>query len=39
MIIPMYVEIVPNRNSRPAVLLREAWREGAKLKKRAPWLT
>lgn len=30
----MYVEIVPNRNSRPAVLLREGWREGAKVKKR-----
>lgn len=30
----MYVEIVPNRNSRPAVLLREGWREGNKVKKR-----
>ena len=30
----MYIEIVPNRNSRPAVLLREGWREGAKVKKR-----
>ena len=30
----MYVEIVPNRNSRPAVLLREGWREGSKVKKR-----
>jgi hypothetical protein len=28
------VEIVPNRNSRPAVLLREGWREGSKVKKR-----
>src|ERR1700686_2557205 len=33
-IIPMYIEIVPNRKSRPAVLLREGWREGAKVKKR-----
>ena len=24
----MYVDIVPNRNSPPAVLLREGWREG-----------
>ena len=24
----MYVDIVPNRNSRPAILLREGWREG-----------
>ena len=30
----MYIEIVPNRGSRPAVLLREGWREGAKVKKR-----
>ena len=30
----MYVEIVPNRNSRPAVLLREGWREGRKVCKR-----
>ena len=30
----MYVEIVPNRNSRPAILLREAWREGRKVCKR-----
>lgn len=30
----MYVETVPNRNSRPAVLLREGWREGKKVKKR-----
>jgi Transposase DDE domain len=32
--VPMYVEIVPNRDSRPAVLLREGWREGTKVKKR-----
>src|SRR6266566_513285 len=24
----MYIEVVPNRNSRPAILLREGWREG-----------
>ncbi len=30
----MYVEIVPNRNSRPDILLREGWREGKKLCKR-----
>ena len=38
----MYVEEVPNRNSRPAVLLREGWREGRKIRKRTlanltPW--
>ena len=31
---PMYVERVPNRNSPPAVLLRESWREGSKTRKR-----
>lgn len=30
----MYIESVPNRNSPPAVLLRESWREGGKTKKR-----
>ncbi len=30
----MYVEIVPNRTSRPAVLLREGWREHGKIRKR-----
>ena len=30
----MYVDIVPNRKSRPAVLLREGWREGKKVCKR-----
>jgi hypothetical protein len=30
----MYVEVVPNRNSRPAVLLREGWREQGKIRKR-----
>jgi hypothetical protein len=30
----MYVARVPNRNSPPAFLLREAWREGGKVKNR-----
>lgn len=30
----MYVEIVPNRNSPPAILLREGWRDGKKTRKR-----
>ncbi len=30
----MYIERVPNRNSPPAVLLRESYREGKKVKKR-----
>jgi len=30
----MYIEQVPNRNSRPAILLREGWREGKKTYKR-----
>jgi hypothetical protein len=30
----MYIERVPNRNSRPAFLLREAWREGKQIRKR-----
>ena len=30
----MYVETVPNRSSRPAVLLREGWREGGRVRKR-----
>ncbi len=30
----MYIDVVPNRNSRPAVLLREAWREDKKIKRR-----
>jgi transposase len=32
--IPMYIEFVPNRNSPPAILLREGWREGKKVRKR-----
>jgi len=30
----MYIAVVPNRDSPPAVLLREAWREGKKTRKR-----
>jgi hypothetical protein len=30
----MYIECVPNRNSPPAILLRESWREGKKVRKR-----
>lgn len=30
----MYIEVVPNRNSRPAILLREGWREGKRVRKR-----
>ena len=30
----MYIERVPNRNSPPAILLREGWREGKKIRKR-----
>ena len=32
--VPMYIETVPNRNSRPAILLREGWREGKRVRKR-----
>jgi hypothetical protein len=30
----MFIDIVPNRNSPPAILLREGYREGGKVKKR-----
>lgn len=30
----MHIESVPNRNSRPAILLRESYREGGKVRKR-----
>src|SRR3990170_2529043 len=30
----MYIDVVPNRGSRPAVLLREGWREGTNVRKR-----
>jgi hypothetical protein len=32
--VPMYIERVPNRNSRPAILLREGWHEGKEVCKR-----
>ena len=32
--VPMYIETVPNRSSRPAILLREGWREGARVRKK-----
>jgi len=32
--VTMYIDRVPNRKSPPAILLREAWREGKKIKKR-----
>jgi transposase len=33
-IVLMYISVVPNRNSPPAVLLREGWREGQKTRQR-----
>jgi hypothetical protein len=30
----MNIDVVPNRNSKPAILLRESYREGRKVKKR-----
>lgn len=33
-IVTMYIDVVPNRKSRPAVLLREGWREGGTIRKR-----
>ncbi len=29
-----HIETIPNRNSKPAILLREAWREGKRIRKR-----
>ena len=34
MVVTRYIDTVPNRNSPPAILLREGWREGGKVKKR-----
>jgi hypothetical protein len=34
MIVVMYIESVPNRNSPPCILLRESYRQGAKVRKR-----
>jgi hypothetical protein len=33
-IVAMYIDVVPNRSSAPAILLREAWREGKRIRKR-----
>src|SRR3990172_2432553 len=33
-IVPMYIARIPNRNSPPAILLRESFREGKKVRKR-----
>ena len=33
-IVTMYIDVVPNRNSPPAILLRKAWREGRKIRKK-----
>ena len=33
-IVAMHIDVVPNRDSRPAYLLRESYREGAKVRKR-----
>ena len=30
----VYVEDIPNRNSPPAILIREAWREGKRIRRR-----
>ena len=30
----MFIDVIPNRTSPPAILLREAWREGSKIRKR-----
>ena len=34
LMVAMHVEIVPNRNSKPAILLRESYRDGKKVRKR-----
>jgi hypothetical protein len=34
MLQPLYIENLPNRGSRPTILLRESWREGKKVVKR-----
>ena len=30
----MYIETIPNRQSRPTILLREAWRDGKQVRRR-----
>ena len=32
--VAMYIDVVPNRNSPPCVLLRESYRDGGKVRKR-----
>ena len=32
--VPMYIDTVPNRKSKPTILLREGWREGKKTRQR-----
>ncbi len=32
--VSMFVDVVPNRNSRPTILIRQAYREGGKARKR-----
>ena len=32
--VDMHIHVIPNRNSKPAILLRESYREGGKVKKR-----
>ena len=32
--VTMYIESIPNRNSRPTILLRTAWREGDRIRKK-----
>jgi transposase len=32
--VAMYIDVVPNRSSPPAILLREAWRDGKRIRKR-----
>ena len=34
MLVPMYIDVVPNRASPPAILLRESYRDQGKVKKR-----
>jgi len=34
LIVAMHIEIIPNRNSKPAILLRESYRDGKKVRKR-----
>ncbi|MDE0305282.1 MAG: hypothetical protein OXI87_10415, partial [Albidovulum sp.] len=32
--VALSVDVIPNRSSRPAILLREAWREGTRIRRR-----